>query len=53
MRLLNERHLDGIIDGIGSYNIFLQKTNDEMLFCLPDQPVLTVRQAEAIIARPE
>jgi hypothetical protein len=50
MRLLNERHLDGIIDAIGSYNIFRQKINDEMLFCLPDQSILTVRQAEEIIA---
>jgi hypothetical protein len=50
MRLLNERHLDGIIDAIVSYNIFLQKTNDEMLFCLPDESVFTVRQAEEIIA---
>ena len=29
MRLLAERHLDGIIDGIGPYNVLLQdnKTN--------------------------
>jgi hypothetical protein len=49
MRLLNERHLDGIIDGLVSYNIFLHKDNDELLFCLPDNSVLTVREAEEII----
>ena len=51
MRLLNERHLDGIIDGIISYNIFLHENNSDRLFCLPADSVITVQQAEEIIVR--
>ena len=49
MRLLNERHLDGIIDGIVSYNVLLQENNTKQIFCLPSDSVLTVQQAEEII----
>ena len=49
MRLLNERHLDGIIDGIVSYNVLLQENNTNKLFCLPSDSVLTVQEAEEII----
>jgi hypothetical protein len=49
MRLLTERHLDGIIDGIVSYNILLQENNTKKIFCLPSDSVLTVQQAEEII----
>ena len=49
MRLLNERHLDGIIDGIISYNIFLHENNSDRLFCLPADSVITVQQAEEIM----
>jgi hypothetical protein len=49
MRLLNERHLDGIIDGIVSYNVLLQENNTKKIFCLPSDSVLTVQQAEEII----
>jgi hypothetical protein len=51
MRLLNERHLDGIIDGLVSYNAFLEANSTNQLFCLPSVSVLTVQQAEEIIAR--
>jgi hypothetical protein len=52
MRVLNERHLDGrIIDGIVSYNVFLDSNNANKLFCLPSDSVLTVQQAEEIIGR--
>ena len=51
MRLLNERHLDGIIDGIVSYNVLLQENNTKKIFCLPSDLVLTVQQAEEIITR--
>ena len=40
MRLLNQRHLDGIIDGFVSYNIFLHRNNDETLFCFPEGGVV-------------
>jgi hypothetical protein len=50
MRLLNERHLDGIIDALISYNIFLQRDDSDALFCLPPDSGLTVKQAEEIIA---
>ena len=49
MQLLNERHLDGIIDGIVSYNVLLQENNTNKLFCLPSNSVLTVQEAEEII----
>jgi hypothetical protein len=49
MRLLNERHLDGIIDGIVSYNVLLQENKTKTIFCLPSDSVLTVQQAEEII----
>ena len=49
MRLLNERHLDGIIDGIVSYNVLLQENNTKKIFCLPLDLVLTVQEAEEII----
>jgi hypothetical protein len=49
MRLLNERHLDGIIDGIVSDNLLLQENNIKKIFCLPSDSVLTVQQAEEII----
>jgi hypothetical protein len=49
MRLLNERHLDGIIDGIVSYNVLLQENKTKKIFCLPSDSVLTVQQAEEII----
>ena len=49
MRLLNERHLDGMIDGIVSYNVLLQENNSNKLFCLPSDSVVTVQQAEEII----
>ena len=49
MRLLNERHLYGIIDGIVSYNVLLQENKTNKLFCLPSDSVVTVQQAEAII----
>ena len=49
MRLLNERHLDGIIDGIVSYNVMLQENKTKTIFCLPSDSVLTVQQAEEII----
>ena len=49
MRLLNERHLDGIIDGIVSYNVLLQENNTKKIFCLSSDLVLTVQQAEEII----
>ena len=39
MRLLNERHLDGIIDGIVSYNVLLQENNTKKIFCLPSDSV--------------
>jgi sRNA-binding regulator protein Hfq len=49
MRLLNERQLDGIIDGIVSYNVLLQENKTNKLFCLPSDAVVTVQHAEAII----
>ena len=49
VRVLNERHLAGIIDGIVSYNVLLQKNNANKLFCMPSDSVLTVQQAEEII----
>jgi hypothetical protein len=49
MRLLTEPHLDGIIDGIVSYNVLLQENKTNKLFCLPSDSVVTVQQAEAII----
>jgi hypothetical protein len=49
MRLLTEPHLDGIIDGIVSYNVLLQENKTKELFCLPSDSVVTVQQAEAII----
>jgi hypothetical protein len=51
MRVLNERQLDGIIDGIVSYNVFLEANNTNKLFCLPSDSVLTVQQAEEVISR--
>jgi hypothetical protein len=51
VRVLNERHLAGIIDGIVSYNVLLQKNNANKLFCMPSDSVLTVQQAEEIITR--
>jgi hypothetical protein len=51
MRVLNERQLDGIIDGIVSYNVFLEANNTNKLFCLPSDSVLTIQQAEEVISR--
>src|SRR5260370_19148134 len=51
MRVLNERHLDGIVDGLVSYNVFLEANNASKLFCLPSDSLLTVQQPDEIIAR--
>jgi hypothetical protein len=32
MRLLNERHLDEIINGIGPYNVSLQENKNKLFF---------------------
>ena len=49
MRVLNELHIGGIIDGLVSYNVFLQENNTNKLFCLRSDSVVTVQQAEEII----
>ena len=50
MRLLNERHLDGIIDGIGPYNVLLQDNKPNKLNYFPTVKLCGyLQQAEAII----
>ena len=40
MRLLNQRHLDGIIDVFCLLQHFLHRNNDETLFCFPEGGVV-------------
>ena len=49
MRLLNQQHLDGMLDAIVSYNVFLKQSNENTLFCLPTDSLLTVEQADEIL----
>jgi hypothetical protein len=42
-RLLNQQHLDGIIDAIVSYNVFLRESNVGSLFCFPDSVTLPIQ----------